>query len=395
MKKFFKIIATLFFTFAIIALMLPGTVSAAASAPSVYPTSINGLPVIFVQTAANTSSLNAGEKTSSVTNGGKIITLLDDSSSSMQESASKFSSDIDSVKALIKPGDMIEVYGGPGASEGQFDMVHAANNKSWSPTQFHEVPSAVVNQASVVSPDTAQFYQVMAIDQDNDTATHSPILAISAHFPGITIGNYQNGYSGLLVNGLANGTVNYHNQQVPFFLQSGQLYRGGQCYNVWVTTNDNPNVQDSAVQFNLPYYLNHDYAYEVDSLGSQSNPGIWWLGVTDNTDNGAFDYVITYSGAGYQLVWDPNTSVFFENDNTSGGQYPWYTGFPNSIKVSEAADFTTTPTYHWQNWSYENQEEILNDGQTTYPLNGAITGHLINNLNAWWYPSLIMPGIYK
>ena len=392
MKNVFKVIATLLFTCALVTLMLSGTVSAATSLA--LPTSINGFPVIFVQTSANTPSLAAGQNTTSPTAVKRIITLLDNSSSSMQESANKFSSDIASVRAMLQPGDVIEVYGGPGATKAQFDTIHATNNKTWSPTQLHEVPTNAVNQASTVSPDTTQFYPVMVIDQDWDNA-NSSILAISAHIPGITIGNDQNGYSALLVNGLANGTVNYNNQQVPFFLQSGQLYKNGQCSNVWVTTNDNPYVKDSAVAFDMPYYVNDDYTYEVDSLGSQSNPGVWLLGVTDNTENGVFDYVITYNGAGYQLVWDQNTSVFFENDNTSGGQYPWYTGFPYSIRVTEATDFTTTPTYHWQNWGYESQQEILNDGQTTYPLNGALTGHLVNNLNAWWYPSSIMPGIYK
>ncbi len=63
MNKILKLIATLFFTFAIVALMLPGPASAAAPPASVYPNSIAGLPVILVETSANNISLQEGHVT--------------------------------------------------------------------------------------------------------------------------------------------------------------------------------------------------------------------------------------------------------------------------------------------------------------------------------------------
>ena len=65
MKNLFKVIATLLFAFAILGLMLPATVNAATS--PALPASINGLPVIYVQTAANTAALASVQNTSSAT----------------------------------------------------------------------------------------------------------------------------------------------------------------------------------------------------------------------------------------------------------------------------------------------------------------------------------------
>ena len=383
MKNVFKVIATLLFTCALVTLMLSGTVSAATSLA--LPTSINGFPVIFVQTSANTPSLAAGQNTTSPTAVKRIITLLDNSSSSMQESANKFSSDIASVRAMLQPGDVIEVYGGDGASEEQFDVNHAANNESWSKNssiQSYRPALNISNPSPSVSQDQNQNYGY-AYFQNND----SGIIGLSAHIAGISDNSFGN--CGFLVNGQTNGEDNndYH-----YFLQSGQWIFGNgiTSWNCWATSvgpdpNNDPQGPYSAVQFNLPYVGGHDYEYDVIYLGGgnsgefNGNYSAWWLGAEDHTEGGMFDYVIEYYGYGTALNQsNPNTSVFFENHNTNA------TWNPDAIYVSASEAREYTSSYQWVNLTSATPALAIG-GIYPYSPIGVICGTLIQNQTAWWY----------
>jgi len=109
MKNFWKVIATLLFVFTTISLIFPGTVSA-ANAP-VYPTSIDGLPVVLVEDSTNTVSMPAGDV---------ILCLYDKTSSTLEDSLSILNSSSDLVDNPLPKGWSIEVLGGPGASVQKF-----------------------------------------------------------------------------------------------------------------------------------------------------------------------------------------------------------------------------------------------------------------------------------
>ena len=385
MKKVFKVITTLFFTFAIVALMLPGTVSAASSPASIIPTSINGLPVIFVQTPENTPALTTQENASPSTAVKRIITLLDTSSSSMQESASKFSSDIESVRAMLRPGDVIEIYGGNGATEAQFDSAHAANNASWSEhssVQSYLPAANNTHEKNTSSSDTGTQNPGWAYFQDNDTN----ILGLSAHISGINNSSWGN--CGFLVNGLTNGQ---DQNSVNYFLQSGQwLFGPGiTSWNCWATSvggqNNDPQGPYGAVQFNLPYVVGHDYEYDVIYLGGGNSGSFngqysaWWLGTEDHSAGGTFDYVIEYYGYGTGLVnSNPNTSVFFENWNASAN---WNPGAVY-VSASEAREYTSS--YQWVNWTSATPDLGIGGIYPFSPI-GVICGTIAQNQTASWY----------
>lgn len=332
----------------------------ASSVNQPIPQSINGLPVIFVQTATNTPYLTAGKK---------IITLLDNSSSSMEEAANKFSSNVESIKSLLKQGDLIEVYGGQGASEAQYDADHAATIESWEKNgsiQLYKPTTTIVNQGTAVSSDIG--HTGVAAIQDTDTGIKT-VIAISAHMVGIAAGTSQNAPSGsaLLVNGTTNESL--------WFYQSGQYYyQNGTCANVYSYMGDHPSNQ--ARPFTLQYAVGHDYNYDITYLGSDS---IWWLGAADET-TGYYNFFIDYNGHGSQLANVAGTGVWFENYNTNTH---WNDGFPVFIRAYSARELITNPTYQWVNWTGD-YPQLWIGGFGPYPASGVIYGHLAGNQTASW-----------
>jgi hypothetical protein len=362
MKKVFKMIATLLFIFTTVALMLPGTVSAAAS--PALPSSINGLPVIFVQTSTNTPSLAVGQR---------IITLLDNSSSSLEEATNKFASDTKSVKALLKPGDQIEIYGGPGATEAQFDVTHTANNKSWSKNSVTQsYPTAnTTNQGNTVSPDTGTQYPGYAYVQDNDTGN----TGISVHMAGISPGTSQNICSYFLLNGMTN---------TGYFMQVGQLFRSNNtCENIYTTSAFGLVPQ---YYMNLPYVTGDDYGYFIRYLNGSNSNSTWWLGAEDYTTN-TFDGYIQYYAQGMYLGNNANTSVWFENYNTAAN---WYSGFPTYIWAYDAKEYTSS--YQWVNWT-SNTPALQIGGIGPYSAYGIIYEYPSIDQSASWY--LLSAPIYQ
>ena len=303
MRKVLKISTIILSILAMVTLMLPSASSAAASPD--FPSSINGLPVIMIQTPANTASLATG----------RIITVLDNLSSTKEEAMQRFSSTIESVKSILSPGDIIEVYGGPQASKEQYVNIHAENDKYY--REFGpfkpSIPRTTVESKETADSATLILNPGFAAFTDDDPSSVPPICivqGISAQMDGINIGTSQNSASYFLVNGLT---------ESAYFLQSGQAYfQNGARNHIWAdssTQNLKPQL------FNLAYITNHQYLYDITYMGS---PGVWEMGVKDQ-GTGAFNLIIEYNGQGSQLQKNPNTSVFFENWNTNAN---WWNGFP-------------------------------------------------------------------
>jgi hypothetical protein len=337
-------------------LVLPNSVSAGSQQEL---SSINNLPVIYVQTPENTSTL---------TSGNTVTVVLDNISASLEESVQIFMKNVEANKSLVAPGGMIEVYGGPGATKEQYIKVHDETQsfaKSNGPIKLGPPPTISPEQQNAISPMAATtITPSFAIIQNTDPSSRT-VIGIAAHMSGINIGTSQLDHSAFLVNGVANSN--------RYFLQSGQLFAAnGTRYHVW---SDDTHGQ-IAQYFNLnliPYTTGVEYEYEINYMGST---GVWWMSA-ENYSTGAYDYFIEYYGQGTRLITDTGTSVFFENWNTNAN---WYTGFQLLDSSYHAREMNSS--YQWVNWS--NQTIVIKRGTTTYPNNGKITGSLVNNSSAVW-----------
>jgi hypothetical protein len=318
----------------------------------------------MVQTPANTASIDNG----------RIITVLDNLSSSEEEARERFISKNTSVMSILSPGDMIEVYGGPEASQEQYTKIHEENN-NFSKKYGHITGAAVTNAASnnetkikAIPPPPMHSY---AIFQNLDCFPPVVVQGLSAHMAGINIGTNQNAYSLLLVNGMTN---------TSYLLQSGQLYYNGIPRNVWCDDSHNQNT----IQFNCTYTTGHDYLYDITYMGS---PGVWEMGVKDE-NTGTFDLFIEYSASGSNLNPDPNTSVYFENANTNVN---WYYGFPTYVNASQARYLVSGQKI---NWTYNSNNPSVNvlieRNSIVYTNNGKLTGSLLNNGTATWNLPLLL-----
>jgi hypothetical protein len=363
-KMIFAIISVL----CIAALVTSGGLPVSANSVSQsIPQSINGLRVIFIQTPANTPYLNAGER---------IITLLDNSASSM-ESANKFSSNVESIKSLLKPGDLIEVWGGEDASEAQYDANHAATIETWKKNgsiQLYNPTITSVNQETAAS--TATTYAGYASIQDTDIGNNTNVWGISVQMYGITPNPSQNGTgSAFLVNATTNPSQSPPNYYPSWFYQAGQFYyHDGTCANVYSYKGDNPPNQ--ARQFTLKVTQGHLYNYEVRNLGGPSSI-FWQMEATDLT-TGSYNYFLDPYGHGTYLVNDKNTSFWFENQNPNPG---WWSGFPPYVWAYSAKEFRS---YQWVNWTSDDPQ-LWVGGQGPYPAYNVIYNHLTNNQSAYWW----------
>jgi hypothetical protein len=355
-----KIIFVVISVLCIAALVTSGGLPVSANSVSQsIPQSINGLPVIFIQTPANTPYLNAGER---------IITLLDNSASSMV-SANKFSSNVESIKSLLKPGDLIEVWGGEGASEAQYDANHAAIIATWEKNgsiQLYNPTTTSVNQETAAS--AATTYAGVADIQDTDIV-NTNVMGISVQMYGITAGTSQNGPGSAF---LVNATTN-----AAWFYQAGQYYwKNGTCISCYSYESD---PQPNTVRpFTLQYIQGHLYNYDIKNVGFPSS-AFWEMEATDVTSY-SYNYFLDPFGHGTYLANSKNTSVWFENQNTNPG---WYIGFPTNIWAYSAKEYIY-PSYQWVNWT-SGSPQLWIGGLGPYSAAGVIYYNLPNNQSAYWH----------
>jgi hypothetical protein len=333
------------------ALIIPST---AASANQDYPESINGLPVIFVQTSENTAWISDDTT---------VIVLLD-TSNKLEESAEKLSSYVS--KNPLPEGWSIEVIGGENVSKETILQNHKANNDIWEqcwPIQLGGPPSQTSNKndvKGVVANTLRSPSPTFAIDSPTDPGSET-ITYIGARWIAPQIGSYQDNYSALLVNGMTDD---------DYFLQSGQVYHNGVGYNIWAD-NDTGYI---AVPYNIQYVTGHDCEYFVALFWDD-----WVMWMRDYTA-GQWDYYYEPNAVGTRLINDIATSVFFENWNTNSS---WYTGFTNPISVSNAYNGIATPAqvHKWNN----DYITILDTYGSSQPNNNIITGRLRNFGTAYWH----------
>jgi hypothetical protein len=224
LKNVFKVIATLLFTSAIVALMLPGAVSAAAgqSSPN-YPTSIAGYPVIYVNTADNNPNITPGSVVLTVLD--NTTKVFDQASAVDQTTAATAIGKYLSTNAL-PTGWSIEIYGGPGATKESYIAAHNLLG-DWknSVGNIRLGPQTSLVQSDSISP-MLTGNPTLATDENRDPVSLSNTVTFqSAYWFSPYIGTNQSLYSALL---------NNIDTNTGYFLQAGQVYAtNGTVENIW------------------------------------------------------------------------------------------------------------------------------------------------------------------
>ena len=313
-----------------------------------YPNTINGYPVIYVQTAENTYGLSGDEV---------VLTILDKSAGTAEDSMANFNLS-EYIKANPLPkGWAIEVYGGPGASKEEFEKVHKNINE-----ELEKLGPILLGGPAILEGDAkSRGGPTFATFGNNDPQTQV-VTGQRARWYAPVVGTSQNAYSAFLLNGMTN--VN------RYFLQSGQVYISGTGYNVWADTTTGMTARGFNVSY-VPFHL-YEFAIVYSSAG-----GFWSMWCEDLTTS-VFDYYFEYNATGVKFIKDGNTSVFFENWNTNAN---WYTGFiPNPMFAFNAIDYVV----QWKAWN-SGQIYIVDSNGNYVPNNNIIIGSLVNYGYAWWY----------
>jgi hypothetical protein len=332
MNKALKLIATLFFTFAIVVLMLPGTLSAANTPSSIYPTSIAGLPVILVETSANNVSLQEGHVT---------LVLLDTASTTLKESAAKFNLDEYLTNNPLPNNWTIEVYGGPGQTAAQIIDLQKENNNL---QKRFGVAKIGPNQNSISqSSMSTNIASNFACDENKDPMSRllnyqsCMIVAPQTNYPSDVSGYAYFGDNA--VTNAANPFPDLHGViSGNYTLQSGQFYQIGGNRLCYAYSNDGL----IAHYFSLPYIVNDTYFHEIYYSNYELNGySVWMMNCTNET-TGQWVYIPQSYALGTYFIQSQNwnQSVFFEN-HFSGSD--WYTSFnqnnpPNSPHTVSAND---------------------------------------------------------
>lgn len=362
MKNAFKVIVTMLITFAVVALMLPGVVSAAASSTPVYPTSIAGFPVVLVKTSANDIDLP---------NGQTILVLLNNSSTT---STTPGPAIYNYLKTNPLPNNVsYEVYGGPGVTAEQIISLQKQYNDQQKKYGVIKLGSAHTG----ISPDTASNHGFQ-VDWNNDPLTQT-LEQQSCNIVAPTItGNWMDpdGYAyfgdNVMTNALDPFDISSH-----YFLQSG-LYWGysNQNYLVWADDSTYPPL--AAQVFSMPYIGGDTYSCSVFYDGPNSNGLQEWEMCCVNCTTSDSAYYIEPNAVGTSLYYTQgtnDTSVFFENANTNSN---WYKGFSGgTVQASFAMEgigsgqngFTYKPwSSDYLNANVAMKGSLANYGTTTWTL---------------------------
>jgi hypothetical protein len=342
-KRIWFLIATVVLVLSMFVLAPAVPLSVSAAGQQSFPESINGYPVIFVQTSENTCGLAADEV---------VLTLLDTSATTAEDSIAKLNLAEYLLDNPLPKGWSIEVYGGPGASIGEFERVHKENyewQQKYGPIELGPAPSLGTENT------TRSSYPTFAIFGNSDPSSQV-ITGQRAQWYAPKVGTSQNAYSAFLNNGVTNVG--------RYFLQSGQVYEDGTGQNVWGTGG-------SAHSFNVSYVKYHRYEFSV-----VYSVGLWSMWCEDYTA-GVFDYHIDNNATGTKLIKDTGTSVFFENWNTNAS---WYMGFTNPLSAFNAIDYEG----QWKDWDGGKIYIFDSDGHSASN-GGKITGSLVDDGTAKWH----------
>lgn len=344
MKLFARLSALSVVVSLVVVLALAGLFSASAADQPKYPTSIYGLPVIDVDTHEDTPSLPDGRVN---------IVLLDSSSSTPEEAIAAFDCEDFSMNSL-PTGWSIDICGGTGTSEDSYKRLNETEeerDRNHAPVVYAYYPS--------------HSYSFI---RDNDAET-SAYNSLRAEWMTPTVGTHQNGYSGLLVNGLTNS---------GYFFQSGQGYEGTQGRNIWTDTSVGLAGQTFT---NVPFIPNNACYFQVGRAQT-----CWWMSAHDKTA-GVWQLHANYNPlyiTGTYLVKSWNTGVFFENVNTNDD---WHDGFPQDILVYDAWDGSSYPA-NMNRWS--SCSKAAADSWGLYPNHASVTGSLTHGKTATIHLDLVL-----
>lgn len=349
MKLFARLGALSVLVSLIVVLALAGLFSASAADQPDYPSSINGLPVIDVDTHEDTPSLPDGRVN---------IVLLDSASSTPEEAIAAFDSGYLSMNGL-PAGWSIDICGGTGTSEDSYQRLNEKEEERYR------------NDAPVAYGLTTDG-RGRSIVRDND-AGPSGFNSLRAQWTSPTIGTNQSYYSLLLVNGMTN---------YDYFFQSGQWYASsGQGHNAWTDDSVYLQMQDFT---NVPYVSGHVCWFQLGRAQT-----CWWMSAHDQTA-GVWQLHANYlplstTGDHLDQTWD--TSVWFENVNVNA---TWYYGFTQDIAVYDAWDGSSYPAA-MNRWSSCTKAAFDRYGNQ-YTNHASVTGTLKSGGTATFHLNLVPIG---
>lgn len=216
-KQFMKLIGKVGIVFTLVlSLLVP--ITAFASSNQSFPKEVNGLPIIYIETEANTEGLSEGEA---------ILVLLDPNSKTLRDSVDRLNFDQYLSSNPLPDNVSFTVVGGKGASQENFIKSHDETNshvKQHGPV-FVGGPGLLPVQTILTA-----VHPTFAIVQDTDPSWSQTIAAISAQWYAPYAGTSQTHWSAFMVNGVTNGTAR------PFVQCGHVFYSDGTGANIWSTT---------------------------------------------------------------------------------------------------------------------------------------------------------------
>jgi len=329
----------------------------ANSLSQTIPTSIAGLPVIYVETPSNTLGLQPGTI--------DIVLLEKNDSTTTEHTSRKLVSEHLNSHSLPN-GWSISVIGGPNVSKDEFQKDITAHNEWYLKNSL----TISTNQSllTTVSPATA-LPTVWAIDQYGDTSNYQVTEQdVTWTAPYKYDDNQDMGHFTTLLNNIWTNTGS--------FIQTGEIF--------WAYGTPQNTYACNSWTFNryyisTPYVANHIFTFVIVYTGGQ------WL--TECYDHNSMTWDDEYTPAtGNYAANTADTSVFFENNNTNplwwtffytpGYQYP-------QISVNLAWDKRNGMFSSWNNDTIVIRRANRTTVIPTPP--GIIGGGLKNFGTATWY----------
>jgi len=285
MKKISKLGILVLLALVIFAFTMP-FVSSAAEQP-IYPTSIAGLPVIFVQTPDNTITLPSDSV---------VLTLMDDGSATVEESVAKLKlSEYLSAHPLPK-GWNITICGGPEVSKEKYEKNHQKNNEKLKMDEWlqnnRQVRSQMMQSIASEKSDFSttsilSFSSSAAAIRNTDCSSGNNVDWQHIEWYAPDRSYYYTDAPSMLIN---NGYTNTY-----CFIQTGQWWGSSDSLNFWT---------DLQTQFypqtfvNVEYIPNDLYGYNVFyDIESDS-----WIMSCTNYMTDDYEYVVSIMNMSYQLV---------------------------------------------------------------------------------------------
>jgi hypothetical protein len=233
-KNTFKLSAVLLSILAIVIMMFPG--AATAAAPPTYPTSINGMPVILVETSANNIAMQDGKVT---------LVLLDNTSTLDSASTIKYKLKDYLINNPLPSNTDLEVYGGPNTTKEsilKYQKEHNDFQRKNGVMQLCPIPTGTSTGLSTNEIGSQHGFQV---DRNNDPWSNPNLdhQACNIVAPSVVAWAQQDySYFG------DNVMTNYY-----YFLQSGQVYSTNTNFLVWADDTNVYGNPDLAQPFAMTY----------------------------------------------------------------------------------------------------------------------------------------------